>query len=171
MEVPILESERLILRAHRLDDFEALAAMWADPLITRHIGGRPFTEEESWSRLLRYAGHWHLLRFGYWVIEEKASGAFAGEIGFANYKRGLEPTLDGMPEMGWALASRVHGKGYATEAGQTVLTWGDANLGAPRTACIIHPMNALSIRVAEKCGYRESHRTTYKAQPAIIFVR
>jgi RimJ/RimL family protein N-acetyltransferase len=171
MRVPVLESGRLILRAHKLEDFEALSAMWADPLVTRHIGGRPFTEEESWARLLRYAGHWHLFQFGYWVIEEKTSGAFAGEIGFANHKRGLEPSIDGMPEMGWALTSRVHGKGYATEAGRAVLTWGDANLGAPRTASLIHPMNAPSIRVAEKLGYRESHRATYKELPAIVFVR
>src|ERR1700728_3292085 len=99
--VPVLETERLRLRGHRLDDFTACAAMWADPVVTRHIGGKPFSEEESWSRLLRYAGHWALLGFGYWVVEEKATGNFAGEIGFANYKRNLEPKLEDMPEIGW----------------------------------------------------------------------
>ena len=41
MEVPVIETERLLLRGHRLDDFEALAAMWADPAVVRFIGGKP----------------------------------------------------------------------------------------------------------------------------------
>ncbi len=66
--------------------------MWADPEVTRYIGGKPLTEEESWARLLRYVGHWSLLGFGYWVVEEKTTGNFIGEVGFADYKRDL-PSL------------------------------------------------------------------------------
>jgi RimJ/RimL family protein N-acetyltransferase len=65
MDVPVIETQRLILRGHRLEDFDALAAMWADPHVARFIGGKPATQEESWARLLRYAGHWRLLGFGY----------------------------------------------------------------------------------------------------------
>jgi RimJ/RimL family protein N-acetyltransferase len=169
--VPVLETERLSLRGHRLDDFAACAAMWADPVVTRHIGGRPFSEEESWSRLLRYAGHWALLGFGYWVVEEKATDNFAGEIGFADYKRNPEPSLRGVPEIGWAFASQFHGKGYATEAVRAAVAWGDEHFELSPTACIIHPDNLPSIRVAEKCGYREFQRTTYKGQPTIVLVR
>lgn len=57
VNVPILETERLRLRAHRLDDFAASAAMWADPIVTRYTVGKPQTSEEVWSRLLRYIGH------------------------------------------------------------------------------------------------------------------
>ena len=89
VEVPILESERLKLRGHRLDDSVHSAAMWADPEVTRYIGGKPLTEEESWARLLRYVGHWSLLGFGYWLVEEKMTGNFIGEVGFADYKRDL----------------------------------------------------------------------------------
>jgi len=45
VEVPTLETERLKLRAHRLEDFVHCAAMWADPEVTRYIGGKPYTEE------------------------------------------------------------------------------------------------------------------------------
>jgi len=51
--VPPLETARLRLRGHRVEDFAACAAMWADPVVTRYIGGRPFTAEEVWTRLLR----------------------------------------------------------------------------------------------------------------------
>src|ERR1035438_8327810 len=126
-QVPVLHTERLKLRGHRLDDFIASAAMWADPNVTRHIGGQPLTEEEAdpnvtrhiggqplteeeaWTKFLRYVGHWALLGFGYWVVEEKATGSFVGEIGFADYKRDLEPSLHDKPEIGWVLAPRSQG--------------------------------------------------------------
>src|ERR1700691_4275001 len=114
MAVPVIETERLTLRAHCIADFAASAAMWADPVTTRHIGGRPQTEEETWSRLLRYVGHWALLGFGYWVVEEKATGSFVGELGFADYKRDMEPPLKDTPEIGWIFAAQFQGKGYAT---------------------------------------------------------
>ena len=55
---PTIETERTILRAHRLDEFEAYAAMWADPVVTRFIGGKARTREESWIRFLRHPGMW-----------------------------------------------------------------------------------------------------------------
>ena len=170
-EAPTLETPRLILRAHRVDDFEPMVAMWTHSLVTRYIGGRPASCEESWTRLLRYIGHWPVVGFGYWAIEEKGRSGFVGEIGFADYKRTIVPPLEGMPEIGWALAPAVHGRGYASEAALAVTAWGDSHLGASRTTCIIHPENAASIHVAERCGYREVRRTTYKEQPTIVFVR
>jgi len=161
----------MLLRGHRIGDSAESAAMWADPVVARYVGGKPLSEDESWTRFLRYAGHWAMLGFGYWVAEEKGTGKFVGEVGFADYKRDIEPSLKGTPEVGWVLASQAHGKGYATEAVKAVIAWGEDHFGAVRTACIIHPDNAASIRVAEKCGYRELQRTSYKGQPTIMFIR
>jgi RimJ/RimL family protein N-acetyltransferase len=169
--VPIIETERLRLRGHRPDDLTDCAAMWADPAVVRYIGGRPFSGEEVWARLLRYVGHWQWMGFGFWAMEEKATGDFAGDVGFAEFKREIEPTIQGVPEIGWALPSRAHGKGYATEAVSAVVAWGEAHFGPARTVCLIHPDNGRSIRVAQKCGYRESLRTTYKGQPTILLAR
>ena len=77
---PPIETPRLSLRGHTIEDFADSAAMWGDPNVTRFIGGRPFSEEEVWSRLLRYAGHWALKGFGYWVVRERSSGRFVGEV-------------------------------------------------------------------------------------------
>jgi RimJ/RimL family protein N-acetyltransferase len=170
-EIPVIETTRLRLRGHRIEDFGDCAAMWADAAVTRHIGGRPFSAEEVWSKILRYAGLWALLGFGYWAIAEKASGRFAGEVGFADFKREIEPSFAGAPEIGWALASWAHGRGFATEAVGAAVSWGDAHLGAVRTVCLIGPENGASIRVAQKCGYREFARTKYKNQPTILFER
>jgi RimJ/RimL family protein N-acetyltransferase len=152
--VPIIETERLRLRGHRMEDFKNCAAMWALPEVVRYIGGKPFSGEEVWSRLLRYVGHWQWMGFGFWALEEKATGTFAGT-----------------PEIGWVLAPHAHGKGYATEAVRAVVAWGAGHFGPARTVCLIHPENLRSVRVAEKCGYKELHRTTYKGQPTIIFER
>ena len=168
---PALETPRLLLRAHRKDDFDALHAMWSEPDVYRHILGRPPTREESWSRLLRYAGHWALLGFGYWAVEDRLTAGFLGEMGFADFRRDIAPSLDGTPELGWALTTSSHGKGYATEALMAINDWGDHNLTGARTACIISPTNTVSIRVDEKIGYREAARTIYKSEPAILYCR
>ena len=149
----LIQTERLRLRPHRPEDFNACAAMWADPIVTRYIGGRPFSREEVWSKILRYAGHWSLLGFGYWLIEEKSTGAFVGELGFADFKREMQPSIQGLPELGWALCSPMHGKGYATEAVRAVVSWGDRFFQGKQTVCLIHPDHSASIRVAEKGGY------------------
>ena len=169
--VPVIETERLRLRAHRPDDFAACAAMWALPEVVRYIGGKPFSVEEVWSRVLRYAGHWQWMGFGFWALEEKSTGAFAGDLGFAEFKREIEPSIQGIPEIGWVLAPHAQGKGYATEAVRAVVAWGDEHFDRARTVCLIHPENLPSLRVAEKCGYKEFQRTTYKGQPTIILER
>lgn len=169
--VPAIETERLRLRGHELADFPASAAMWADPEVTRYIGGAPSSREDSWARFLRYSGHWALLGFGYWLIEEKASGRFVGEAGFGDFKREIAPSLEGAPEQGWVLAPWAHGQGYASEAARATLAWAQAHFGAVATVCMIAPNNKASIRVAEKLGYGEFARTTYKGAPTILFSR
>jgi len=168
--IPILETPRLMLRAHSVDDFAACAEMWADENVTRHIGGQTFSAPEVWGKIMRYAGHWSLLGFGYWAVEEKDSGRFVGEVGFADFKREIEPSFNGAPEIGWALAPWAHGQGFATEAVQAALDWGDAHFTG-RTVCMIDPGNVASARVAEKCGYKPFARTTYKGSPTVLWER
>jgi RimJ/RimL family protein N-acetyltransferase len=169
--IPVIHTERLILRAHTPNDFLTSAALWADSNVTHFIGGRPLSEEEVWARLLRYAGHWSWMGFGYWVIEEKLTGAFVGEMGFADWKRDIEPSLQGVPELGWVLAADFHGKGFATEVVRAALAWSDRKFRGQPTMCIIHPDNGASIRVAEKCGYKETLRTMYHGHQTIVYRR
>jgi len=168
---PVIETQNLRLRGHRAADYAESAAMWNDSLVHRHITGKPGTQSELWARLLRYAGHWALMGYGFWLVEERASGYFVGEVGFAEVKRDIEPPLKGMPEIGWVLASAMHGRGYGTQAVRAALAWGDANFGSSRTACIVAPENIASLRLAAKFNYRERQRTTYQGDPTIMFIR
>ncbi len=150
---PVLETPRLILRETRAGDFEACAALWGDARVVRHIGGRVSTPSESWGRMLRFPGLWALLGYGYWTLTERETGAFAGQVGLADFKSDLSVDISGIPEAGWVLSPRVHGRGYATEAMGAVLDWADANLSAPQSCCLIDPDNAASLNVARKLGY------------------
>jgi RimJ/RimL family protein N-acetyltransferase len=128
--------------------------MWSDPAVVRYTIGEPSPPQRTWIRLLAYRGHWALLGFGYWAVEERTSGRYIGELGFADFKRDVVPSIAGEPELGWALDPQFHGKGYATEALRAAVAWGDHHLAQRRTFCIIHRDNHRSFRVAEKLGYK-----------------
>jgi len=160
------------MQPHRLEDFEASAALWTDDEVVRHISGRPSTREQSWSRLLRYVGHWSALGYGYWAVREADTDRFVGEVGFADYHRQMEPSLDATPELGWVIARDSWGKGYATEAVSAAIAWAARWLTSyERIACIIAPENVVSVRVAEKCGFRKVLETTYLDMPTLLFDR
>ena len=169
--VPVIETARLLLRAHRADDHATCLAIWSDPAVTRYIGGRPFTSEEVWKRLLQYRGMWSLLGYGYWAVEEKASGRHVGDVGFADLRRDLQPSLAGMLECGWVLAPQTHGNGYASEAVAAACDWADAQFPGQRVVCIIAPENRASIRVAEKAGFQRWCESTYHDSPTLVFNR
>lgn len=145
--------------------------MWADPGVTRFIGGRPSTRQQTWSRLLTYIGHWDALGYGYWAIEEKATGAFIGEIGFADFKRDIDPSMQNVPEIGFALRSLVHGRGYGTEAVNAVVAWGDEYLPSSRTVALVSGENLPSLRILERCGYDVFDRGEFNGSPVMFLER
>lgn len=173
LAVPVIDTARLRLRGHIPADLDPCAALWAHPEVTRYIGGQPFTREECWARLMRYAGHWDFLGFGCWLIEERATGTFVGEAGVWDYRREFNPPLPAplstLPEVGWVLAPAHQGKGYATEAVHAAMDWGRAMRRMTGFTCIIAPGNLASMRVAQRCGFREALRTGYKGNETVVF--
>jgi RimJ/RimL family protein N-acetyltransferase len=171
MFVPLIETERLILRGAQMSDFPAYAEMWADPEFARYITGKPQTEEESWSRFLRNAGQWALLDKGFWLLEEKETSEMIGQCGFVEALRQMDPSLRGKPELGWALKPSVWGHGYATEAAEAALTWGNKTFGKVRNYCIIEPENAPSIRVAARLKFEPERDVPYLGKTVRLFHR
>lgn len=154
--VPELTTDRLKLRAHRESDLEPAFNMWSNDSVVRYTGGARLTSHETWKMMLRYGGLWMYLGYGYWVIEERDTGAFVGEAGFADFKRPLEPEIGSLPEAGWAIHPDYAGRGYATEAMGAACDWLDHKLRAERSFCLIDPDNRPSIRVAQKLGFSDS---------------
>lgn len=167
--IPTIQTPRLCLRPHTAADYPASCALWSHPEVVRYTLGKPATPEEVWSRLLRYLGSWALLGYGYWVVEERHSRSFVGEVGLCNLQRDLSPPLGDMPEIGWSLSPSHQGKGYATEAAQAALDWASSPpLSARKVACIVHAENTASLRVAEKLGFVPSHTTMYRGAPTLV---
>ena len=168
---PQIETQRLRLLGHGIQDYPYCVAMWSDPQVVRYTIGEPSPPQRTWLRILAYRGHWALLGFGYWAVHEKASGQYIGELGFADFRRNMKVSLEGMPELGWALAPAAQGKGYATEALKAAVAWGDGHFKSPRTACIIHRDNERSLRVAAKLGYATVLQAASEGEPNIILAR
>ena len=170
-QIPILETERLRLRVPAAADLDSSAAMWGNPDVVRLIGGKPFTREEVWSRILRALGLWAMLGYGYWTVEEKLGGRFVGDVGFADFRRDMQPLIEGVPEIGWVLDPWSHGRGYASEAAAAAIAWGEANIAAPEHCCIVDSANTASLRVAEKVGFGAPEAAIYKGSPILLFRR
>lgn len=168
---PELRTERLTLRAHRLDDFDACSAVWSDPEVVRWIGGDPPTGEDNWSRLARIVGHWALLGFGYWAVIEKDGGGYLGDVGVFERRAVIDPRFDPAIEAGWALTPTAQGKGYANEAMSAILAWADANLDGRPIVCMIDAANAPSIRLAERLGFRRYGEGLHKDKTLQLFAR
>jgi len=171
MTIPLLQTDRLLLRGHYPADLPPLVAMWQVPQFYQYLAPAPLSEEEIWTKMLRHMGFWQLCSYGFWAIEERDTGQFIGVAGFGAGQRAITPSLKGYPEIGWLLAAHTHGRGYATEAAQAVLAWADAHLPEPRTVCLIDVANAPSLRLAAKCGYREFARTDYHGAPVVLLER
>jgi len=150
--VPVLQTPRLILRGWRPEDLPPYAAMLADPetacFITRK--GQPYSEREAWNETVWMIGHWQLLGFGMFIVEERAGGAFLGRVGL------LQP--HGWPdlEIGWALAPAARGRGYATEAARAAVAWAFERFAPERVVSLIDPRNLASRRVAQRLGERRT---------------
>jgi RimJ/RimL family protein N-acetyltransferase len=170
-EAPRIETERLVLRPFRAQDLEPLAAMWAEPEVVRYIGGQALTREDTWRRQLAACGQWPYTGWGYWIAELKSSGEVVGQLGFADFKREMEPRIEGEPELGYVFSPSVHGQGIAYEACSAVLEWGDENLDATSYPAIISLGNNASVRLAEKLGFERAPDAVYRGETISLFRR
>ena len=144
-------TERLRLRRFRGGDAEAYAAINADPLVVRYVGGE-IDPPASDDQLARIMGHWDEHGFGLWAAELRDGDRMIGFVGLSI--PGFLPAVLPAIEVGWRLASDVWGQGLATEGGRAAIEWGFGGLGLDRIISIIDPDNIASLRVAEKLGMR-----------------
>jgi RimJ/RimL family protein N-acetyltransferase len=143
--IPRIDTERLTLREWRETDLDGFAAFWADPETAYFVGGVK-SREDAWRALAMQLGHWRLRGYGLFVLEDRASGDFAGWSG-PYFPEGWPE-----PELGWALAKRFHGRGYATEATRAARDFAYRKLGWTTAISLIDPGNHPSLRVAERLG-------------------
>jgi RimJ/RimL family protein N-acetyltransferase len=159
--IPRLETDRLILREYQSDDFEHMAAFYADP-ISSFYGG-PCNREEGWRKFAMYPGHWALRGFGPWALEEKSTGEFVGLCG-PYYPDGWYA-----PEITWALMLGHHGKGYATEAASRALRSAYEDYGWITAVSVIAIDNAASEAVAQRLGATKESTIDFRYGRANVY--
>lgn len=144
--IPTIETERLRLRAPRESDFEPEAEFFASER-SAHVGGQ-MARDQVWRWLASVVGHWAFRGYGFFALEEKATGKFLGHVG---------PWFpEGWPEreLGWTLMSGAEGKGFAFEAATATRKWAYDSLGWTTAISLILHGNTRSVALAEKLGAR-----------------
>jgi RimJ/RimL family protein N-acetyltransferase len=146
----MLQTERLILRRWRIEDFDDFAAMSADPDVMRFLtpDGQPLSRFAAWQAFCAIVGHWQMRSYGLFAVVERTTRRFVGRVG---------PWFpEGWPEfeIGWTIRSEFWGQGYATEAARKAIEFAFTELNRDHLVSFILPENARSIRVAERLGER-----------------
>lgn len=148
VEIPRLETNRLLPREFVASDLDPLSEFHADPEMVRYLGRETMNRAATWTKLASMVGHWQLRGFGYWALEEKTTGDFVGRAGI------WFPEGRTAPEVAWSVMKQHQGKGFATEAGLAAANWAFSHLKLESLISPIVPGNEASIAVATKIGER-----------------
>ena len=167
----MIDTERLHLRPHRLDDLDHLYRLTAPDEMRTYLGPNPPSRAESFDRLLRVAGGFALFGYSTMAVIERGSGDYVGNCGLFRVDRELGPDFDGFPEAGWVIARSRWGQGYAGEAMAAALAWFARERGGGRTVCMITRGNAASERLAERLGYRRFREAEFKGDEVGLYER
>ena len=144
-DVPLLRTERLVLRGWTPADRDPFAALNADPVVMAHLP-RALDRAASDALADRIETHFAEHGYGLWVVE--IDGDFAGFTGLAWNTVLGERSL----EVGWRLAAARWGCGYATEAARAVLDVGLRQV--PEVVSFTAVANERSVRVMQRLGLR-----------------
>lgn len=142
--IPVVETERLILRGPAFKDLDAMATFFAGTR-SRFVGG-PKTRHETWRGLIGMLGHWQIRGYGVWMLEEKTSAQPVGAFGIINHEGWDEP------ELAWHLYDGFEGKGFAQEGARAARNYAAKTWGITAPISYINPDNARSVALATRLG-------------------
>lgn len=161
MEFP-LTGDRIQLRPFVPADGAAMHSIYGDERVMRWVGDGPVRDlHQTQAMLDRYIAHQQAHGFSFWAVVERSTGAVVGDAGL--YIRG-----DAV-ELGYTLARRCWGRGYATEAAGLCVGAAFGELGMPALVAVTRPENQASIRVLAMLGFRHSGVTTAYAAEHWIY--
>ena len=147
----MIETERLVLRRWRADDLAPFREMNADPAVMEFYP-KPLTAEESDEFAGRIRARFDERGFGLWAVELKSGEPFIGYVGLWTLR--YEAPFTPCTEVGWRLAARHWGHGYATEAASASLSYGFGEAGLSEIVSTTAVVNVRSQRVMRRLGMR-----------------
>ena len=162
--IPVLQTERLTLRAPRSGDFEPIASFLASDR-ARYVGG-PYSRLHAWRALAATLGHWDLRGYGMWAVEERSGGGLVGLVGLHDPEGWIAP------EIGWWLVAPVHeGRGLAFEAARAARRYAYGIVGWREAFSVIDPANERSIRLAERLGCKLDREDVTPLEKRVLVYR
>ncbi|MGR3379006.1 GNAT family N-acetyltransferase [Salipiger abyssi] len=161
VEIPVIETDRLILRAPRLEDLDPLCGFYADE--RSHFVGGPLDRGGVWRVLLRIAGHWQIRGYGVWHITLRETGEMIGHAGVINHVEWPEP------ELGYGIFAGFEGKGFAHEAAEAARATAARQFGLTRLISLIDPANDRSKALALRLGAHFEREEELMGKPAHVY--
>lgn len=149
MSLHELRTARLLLRRWRPEDLGAFAAMNADPEVME-LFPAPLERASSDALVGRIEAGFAEHGFGLWALEVASSGDFIGFTGLS--VPGFEAAFTPAVEIGWRLARRAWGQGYATEAATAALDAAFGPLGLGEVVSFTSVANLRSQAVMRRLG-------------------
>jgi [ribosomal protein S5]-alanine N-acetyltransferase len=161
-----LETDRLIIRPWTMEEADAAFAIYGDSEVMRYVGdGRPSPDIETMrASLAKLIERDRGKQLGLWALEKRDSGEVIGS-GL------LKPLPDNSDiEVGYHLAQKWWGQGYATEAATALVEYGLSNVGLSRIVGVTYPENVASQRVLTKAGLVHKGKSRYGEIEVELFV-
>jgi ribosomal-protein-alanine N-acetyltransferase len=166
MELP-LRTPRLELRPFTDADISAAHRIYSDPEVMRYVGHGPVrSEHETRGMLAAYIAHQAAHGYSFWAVVERASGALIGDAGLF-----LSQSIGPEVEVGYTLARRTWGRGYATEAARACLDAAFGPLGLDEVIALVVPDNARSLHVVARLGMTPDGRRHAYGREHLVFRR
>jgi RimJ/RimL family protein N-acetyltransferase len=144
-----LRTERLLLRPWRDEDLAPFAALNADPVVMAHFPAR-LTRQESDLMVEGIGVRFAETGLYLWAVEVRGVEPFIGYVGLS--APAFDAAFTPCVEVGWRLDREAWGKGYATEAGRTVVADGFDRLGLEGIVSFTTISNRRSQRVMQRLG-------------------
>ncbi len=148
----ILETSRLLFRAHELEDIDAYCAMEADPEVRRYVGGAPRPREQAETRFRQGLSADISDHLSLWATLYKPENCYIGRCGIYPHFGDDSRPIPGEGVLAFYIARPYWGRGLATEAGEAFLRFGFEELGLDRIVATVQDGNDASTHVLEKLG-------------------
>ena len=160
-QIPVLDTQRLTLRAPAKKDLATLTAFYATE--RSHMVGGPRNADECFNSLASRIGHWAIHGYGLWHIDDRKTGDFLGWTGIMN-----PPSWD-EPELGWTLFAHAEGKGYAFEAARAARAFAAEAYGLDGVISYVRAENTRSRALAEKLGAKVERDGSVLGTPCLVY--
>lgn len=148
---PILETDRLWLRELKLSDCHDFLEIFSSESVMKWYGMFPIDSMESAIKILENLRNTFPEGRGLrWAVVHKESGKFIGTCGFHNHN-----LMSRRAEIGYELSEAFWNQGFATEAIQAMLAFGQNYMNLHRIEALVYPENIASKKALVALGFEE----------------